>query len=140
MKFCASMAFNDPDHYCALAQTADATGWDTLIVSDHVVHPATIDSPYPYTHNAEPRWQAPADERRREEDEVESLDRSHGQHLWLSPRVMNQRCLWKATADLASPYLGSSFERQSCRSAAQALSPGTSPRSPGTRLSTKMPR
>ena len=60
MKFCVSLAFNDPAHYCELARTADSTGWDALILSDHVVHPATIDSPYPYTHDAEPRWEAPA--------------------------------------------------------------------------------
>lgn len=60
MKFCVSLAFNDPTHYCELARTADATGWDTLIVSDHVAHPQTIESPYPYTHDAQPRWEAPA--------------------------------------------------------------------------------
>jgi probable F420-dependent oxidoreductase len=60
MKFCASLAFSDPRHFCELAMTADRTGWEALIVSDHVVHPKTIDSPYPYTADSQPRWEAPA--------------------------------------------------------------------------------
>ena len=60
MKFCASLAFSDPTHFCDLAVTADACGWDSLIVSDHVVHPDSIASPYPYTANHEPRWEASA--------------------------------------------------------------------------------
>lgn len=60
MKFCASLAFSDPTDFCDLAIAAEANGWDSLIVSDHVVHPETIASPYPYTPNHEPRWESPA--------------------------------------------------------------------------------
>jgi len=60
MKFCTSLAFTDPTQFCDLARTAEACGWDVLVVSDHVVHPERIDSPYPYTENSEPRWEAPA--------------------------------------------------------------------------------
>ena len=60
MKFCTSLAFNDLTHYCELAKTAEASGWETLAVSDHVVHPENIDSPYPYTEDHEPRWEASA--------------------------------------------------------------------------------
>lgn len=60
MKFCTSLAFSDPRHFCDLAVTAETHGWDSFIVSDHVVHPKTIASPYPYTANQEPRWEAPA--------------------------------------------------------------------------------
>ncbi len=60
MKFVTSVAFNDPRHLCELARTADASGWDGIIVSDHVVHPEKIGSPYPYTADGAPRWQAPA--------------------------------------------------------------------------------
>jgi probable F420-dependent oxidoreductase len=60
MKFVTSLAFSDPTHFCALARTADETGWDALVVSDHVVHPETIESPYPYTVDGAPRWEAPA--------------------------------------------------------------------------------
>jgi probable F420-dependent oxidoreductase len=60
VKFVCSVAFNDPAHFCELARTADACGWDGIIVSDHVVHPEKIDSPYPYTADGAPRWEAPA--------------------------------------------------------------------------------
>jgi probable F420-dependent oxidoreductase len=59
MKFAVSMAFGPPLHACELARAADASGWDFLLVSDHIVHPATIASPYPYTEDGKPRWDAP---------------------------------------------------------------------------------
>ena len=59
MKFAVSMAFSDPAHWLELARTADAAGWDAVLVSDHVVHPQTIASPYPYTKDGAPRWDAP---------------------------------------------------------------------------------
>lgn len=58
MKFAVSLAFEDPSAYCDLARVADASGWDTAVVSDHVVHPRHIKTPYPYTDTGEPRWQA----------------------------------------------------------------------------------
>lgn len=58
MKFAFSLAFEDPAAYCELARAADAAGWDCAVVSDHVVHPQRIDTPYPYTESGEPRWQA----------------------------------------------------------------------------------
>lgn len=60
MKFCYSLAFSDPTHYIELARTADACGWDHAVVSDHVVHPEKIRTPYPYTEDGSPRWEAPA--------------------------------------------------------------------------------
>jgi probable F420-dependent oxidoreductase len=42
-----------------MARAADDAGWDLVLVSDHVVHPATIESPYPYTDDSKPRWDAP---------------------------------------------------------------------------------
>ena len=60
MKFCASLAFSDPRHFREIAVTAEAADWDYLVTSDHVVHPEKIDSPYPYTTDNEPRWEAPA--------------------------------------------------------------------------------
>jgi probable F420-dependent oxidoreductase len=58
MKFAVSMAFSDPGHWLELARAADASGWDAVLVSDHVVHPETIRSPYPYTVDGAPRWSA----------------------------------------------------------------------------------
>jgi probable F420-dependent oxidoreductase len=60
MKFCCSLAFQDPTHFADLARTADAAGWHYLVLSDHVVHPEKIRSPYPYTEDGAPRWEAPA--------------------------------------------------------------------------------
>jgi probable F420-dependent oxidoreductase len=60
MRFVFSLAFEDPLHYTEVARFADGCGWDGIVVSDHVVHPQRIDSPYPYTADASPRWEAPA--------------------------------------------------------------------------------
>jgi probable F420-dependent oxidoreductase len=60
VKFVASLAFSDLTQYCELARAAEAAGWDGLVVSDHVVHPQKILTPYPYTKDGAPRWQAPA--------------------------------------------------------------------------------
>jgi probable F420-dependent oxidoreductase len=60
VKFVTSLAFSDPTQLCDLARAADETGWDGLVVSDHVVHPEKIATPYPYTKDGLPRWQAPS--------------------------------------------------------------------------------
>ncbi len=59
MKFAVSMAFSDPSHWVPMATAAEDAGWDVVLVSDHVVHPEKIDSPYPYTESGEPRWDSP---------------------------------------------------------------------------------
>jgi probable F420-dependent oxidoreductase len=59
VKFVTSLAFSDPAQLCELARAADEAGWDGLVVSDHVVHPEKIATPYPYTKDGLPRWQAP---------------------------------------------------------------------------------
>jgi len=60
MKFVVPMAFSHPAHYCALARAAEDSGWDCVAVSDHVVHPERMRSPYPYTADGTPRWQPDA--------------------------------------------------------------------------------
>ena len=59
MKFCASLAFTATEDYLELARVADAHGWDTLVLSDHVVHPERIASKYPYKEDGERPWEAP---------------------------------------------------------------------------------
>jgi probable F420-dependent oxidoreductase len=54
------MAFSHPAHCCALARTAEQSGWDCVAVSDHVVHPEHIRSTYPYTPDGALRWQPDA--------------------------------------------------------------------------------
>jgi probable F420-dependent oxidoreductase len=58
MKFCASLAFTDPEDYCELAVLAEECGWDALVLSDHVVHPPTITSKYPYAEDGLRPWEA----------------------------------------------------------------------------------
>ena len=56
MKFCATLTFVNPDHFLSLAPVAEEHGWDTLILSDHVLHPETIESKYPYLESGERMW------------------------------------------------------------------------------------
>ena len=60
MKFVISLAFGDPTHILELARGADECGFHSIAISDHVVHPEVIQSPYPYTNDGEPRWEAAA--------------------------------------------------------------------------------
>jgi len=58
VKFCASLAFTETEDYLELARIADETGWDTLVLSDHVVHPREIESRYPYKPDGQRPWEA----------------------------------------------------------------------------------
>ena len=57
MKWVMSIAFTNPAQYVPLARAAEAAGFEAIALSDHVVHPEKILTPYPYTPNGEPRWQ-----------------------------------------------------------------------------------
>jgi len=57
VKFVTSMAFSDPSQLGALARGAEQAGFACLTLSDHVVHPAHIETPYPYTPDGQPRWE-----------------------------------------------------------------------------------
>lgn len=58
MKFVMSTSFSAVSHLTAIAPVADATGWEAMSFSDHVVHPQSISTPYPYTEDGSRRWQA----------------------------------------------------------------------------------
>lgn len=60
MKFCVSVAFGDPGSSLELARSAEDSGFDSIAVSDHMVHPEQLKSPYPYTETGEPRWEVGA--------------------------------------------------------------------------------
>ncbi|MGE4607671.1 MAG: TIGR03619 family F420-dependent LLM class oxidoreductase [Myxococcota bacterium] len=60
LKFAASLAYVDPSELCEIARCADANHWDTLVVSDHLVYPEKIETPYPYTPDGETRWDSQA--------------------------------------------------------------------------------
>lgn len=57
VKFICSLAFTPPEELLPLARAADAAGFDAVSVSDHVVHPRAIATPYPYSRDGTPRWQ-----------------------------------------------------------------------------------
>jgi probable F420-dependent oxidoreductase len=56
MKFCCTLGFVHPDHLVRLAVAAEAAGFETVTIADHVVHPMTIRSRYPYTKDGERGW------------------------------------------------------------------------------------
>jgi probable F420-dependent oxidoreductase len=58
MKFVIAAAYSDPRDLPALAIHADASGWDAIAVSDHVIHPERPKTPYPYTPDGSMRWPA----------------------------------------------------------------------------------
>ena len=58
MKFVTSLAFADSSHLVPIAQAADEAGYDYVSLSDHVVHPERLSTPYPYTEDGERRWPA----------------------------------------------------------------------------------
>ena len=58
VKFVLSAAFNDPQHLIPLAVAAERCGFAAMSFPDHVVHPETLDTPYPYTEDGTRRWEA----------------------------------------------------------------------------------
>lgn len=58
MKFVLSTSFSTVSHLTAIAPVADDTGWEAMSFSDHVVHPESLGTPYPYTEDGSRRWQA----------------------------------------------------------------------------------
>jgi alkanesulfonate monooxygenase SsuD/methylene tetrahydromethanopterin reductase-like flavin-dependent oxidoreductase (luciferase family) len=58
LKFVLSTSFSTVSHLTAIAPVADDTGWEAMSFSDHVVHPESLATPYPYTEDGSRRWQA----------------------------------------------------------------------------------
>jgi hypothetical protein len=58
VKFLTGFVWIDPMHYPPLARTAEACGWDGIVLSDHLVHLEKIATPYPYAEGGERPWQA----------------------------------------------------------------------------------
>ena len=56
MDFCIAVAYNDPTHLCEIARTAEEAGFGGIVVSDHIVYPGNLATPYPYTKDGQPRW------------------------------------------------------------------------------------
>ena len=49
MRFSYAEAMCDVSHYLPLAQAADDSGWDSMVVPDSIAYPEESDSTYPYT-------------------------------------------------------------------------------------------
>ena len=56
MKFVIPTAFSPASQLCEMAVLAEQNGIDAIAISDHVAHPETIASPYPYTKDGAIRW------------------------------------------------------------------------------------
>jgi len=56
VKFCCSFSFVNPDDYLELAPLAEAHGWSTIALSDHVVNPDVIEARYPYNEDGSRMW------------------------------------------------------------------------------------
>jgi probable F420-dependent oxidoreductase len=56
MKFCVALAYNGPLELADLARAAEAAGFEAVMLSDHLVYPAVLRTPYPYTPDGEPPW------------------------------------------------------------------------------------
>jgi probable F420-dependent oxidoreductase len=56
VKFWQSIAFTPVDHLAGMARTAEETGFEGLGMAHHIVTPATIRSPYPYTEDNTVWW------------------------------------------------------------------------------------
>ena len=57
MEFCIAVAYTDPNDLCEIARTAEAAGFGGIIVSDHLIYPGELRTPYPYTSHGRPRWE-----------------------------------------------------------------------------------
>lgn len=58
MKFATALAFSDPAQYLPLAKASEEAGVWGLACSDHILQPKVIESPYPYTEDGAPRFEA----------------------------------------------------------------------------------
>jgi probable F420-dependent oxidoreductase len=57
VKFCCHLAFGPTAHLVPMARAIEEAGYDTIALSDHVVHPETVRAPYPYTKDGSLRWE-----------------------------------------------------------------------------------
>ncbi len=55
--FAIAVAYNDPSHLTKIAAAAEEAGFGAIVISDHVIYPGQLETPYPYTANGQPRWQ-----------------------------------------------------------------------------------
>jgi probable F420-dependent oxidoreductase len=56
VEFAVALAFSDPRQWPQLARAAEESGFGALLVSDHLLYPQLLETPYPYTSSGQPRW------------------------------------------------------------------------------------
>lgn len=56
MDFFIAVAYSEPEHLGEIARAAESAGFGGIVVSDHVIQPGTLETPYPYTEDGKPRW------------------------------------------------------------------------------------
>jgi probable F420-dependent oxidoreductase len=56
VRFSIPLAFSPAGQWTRLARTAEDAGFHSVAVSDHVVYPGELRTPYPYTADGRPRW------------------------------------------------------------------------------------
>ncbi len=57
VRFAIALAFNPARQWIPLAQAAEQAGFESVVVSDHLIYPGELRSPYPYTDDGRPRWE-----------------------------------------------------------------------------------
>lgn len=56
LEFAIPLAMCDPREYCELARCAEAHGFASIALSDHLIYPGSFSTPYPYTSDGKPRF------------------------------------------------------------------------------------
>ena len=58
MKFWQSLSFTEPDQLVEVAKICEEVGFEGVMVSDHLFHPATFEKSYPYNETGDPGFAA----------------------------------------------------------------------------------
>ncbi|MFP6605834.1 MAG: LLM class flavin-dependent oxidoreductase, partial [Myxococcota bacterium] len=57
MKFVVNAAYAPVEALCGMARACEKAGFEAVAVSDHLIHPEKLVTPYPYTDDGTPRWE-----------------------------------------------------------------------------------
>jgi len=57
MKFVVNAAYARVGELGGMARACDEAGFEAIALSDHMIHPETLETPYPYTEDGRPRWE-----------------------------------------------------------------------------------
>jgi len=56
MKFCCALSFTQPDHLMEAARAAEANGFDSILLADHIVNPDVVQARHPLDETGERPW------------------------------------------------------------------------------------